>query len=296
MQNQLRLLKGATALLYFGPLLAGLGGAGWAIVPVFAGIFLLWLIILRPQEFPQTLAEWSRPEALVACCARMAVQLLLVLVLFGVGRGIGGVLGSLPNIPYMLPIGISFLAIPLARLIWDPWKAGAMDKLLDDALSQIEGSSGNMQGGERAYVEAVTAPLNGLPDDVTEAELESHLSALRTLVDEGMTYDVLLTRVQSNEASVAGKRALMLMASDAATVDRMARRGVPLQAMTGLVSDPDLIARMAERLVMALRQDPDMWGHCPNMGFLEGLHAQLPSAKSAIAGLQAEILAQAPRD
>ena len=30
MHNRLRLMPGATALLYLGPLLAGLGGFGWA--------------------------------------------------------------------------------------------------------------------------------------------------------------------------------------------------------------------------------------------------------------------------
>lgn len=295
MQNRLRLLKGATALLYFGPLLAGLGGAGWAIVPVFAGIFLLWLVVLRPNEFPQSLSDWTRVEALVASSARMAVQLLLVLVLFGVGRGIGGVLGSLPTMPIMLPAGISFLAIPLARLIWDPWKADAMDKLLDDALAQIEVND-TLNGGDRAYAEAVTAPLNGLSDDVTETELESHLSALRALVDEAVTYDVLLARARTNEASLAGKRALMLMASDGASVDRISRPRVPMQAMDALATDPDLIERLALRLIVALQQDPDMWDNCPDMGFLEALRIRLPAATDAISALQAEIIAQAPRD
>lgn len=296
MQNWPRLVQAATALLYFGPLLAGLGGAGWAIVPVFTGIFLVWLVVMRPQEFPQTLSGWTRPEALVAASARIAVQLLLVVVLFGIGRGIGGVLGSLPNMPNMLPIGLSFLAILVVRLLWDPRKASAMDKLLDDALAKIESSPAPLHGGDRAYAEAVTALLNGLSDDVTEAELESHLSALRAIVDESMTYDVLLARVQTNAASLAGKRALMLMASDAATLGRMAMSRVPMQAMDVLGTETALIQRMAERLIVGLRQDPDMWENCPNMGFLETLHAQDPTLKPVIAALQAEILAHAPRD
>ncbi|MDZ4097043.1 MAG: hypothetical protein U1D35_19280, partial [Paracoccaceae bacterium] len=124
MHNRLRLLMGANALLYFGPLLAGLGGFGWSLVPVFAAIFVLWLIILRPQEWPDSLADWRRPETLVALAARAAVQLLLVAVCFGIGRGIGGVLGAVPPFPVMLPIAISFLSIPLARLIWKPVQPG----------------------------------------------------------------------------------------------------------------------------------------------------------------------------
>ena len=57
----------------------------------------------------------------VAVAARAAVQLLLVVALFAVGRGIGGILGAMTGFPTLLPVAISFLSIPLARMIWDPW-------------------------------------------------------------------------------------------------------------------------------------------------------------------------------
>jgi hypothetical protein len=121
MENRKRFLMAANALLYFGPLLAGLGGFGWGLVVVFTVIFVLWLIILQPMEFPINRAEWLSFDAWVAVSARAAVQLLLVVILFGVGRGIGGILGAIPAFPVMLPLAISFLSIPLARMIWDPW-------------------------------------------------------------------------------------------------------------------------------------------------------------------------------
>lgn len=293
MQNRLRLLQGATALLYFGPLLAGLGGFGWAVVPVFAAIFMLWLVIIRPQDFPRKLQEWMRVEGLVAFAARAAVQLLLVLVCFGIGRGIGGVLDSLPAFPLMLPIAVSFLAIPLARLIWNPWQADTMDELLDNALGQIEASP--TQHGSRDYAEAVLMPLNGLPDDVSADELGSHLSAIRALVDDQVVFDVLLDRVMGNEASVAGRRALMVMGSDGEAIERMTGANIAARAMEALAPDGELLEQMAERLVHALRQDPDIWRDCPNTAVLESLHAQVPQARSAIAALQAEMEAQAPR-
>ena len=111
----------ANALLYFGPLLAGLGGFGWGYVLLFTAIFVLWLIILQPMEFPINKGEWLSLDAWVAVCGRAVVQLLFVAVLFGIGRGIGGVLGAVTGYPPMLPLAISFLSIPLARMIWDPW-------------------------------------------------------------------------------------------------------------------------------------------------------------------------------
>ena len=121
MENRRRFMMVANALLYFGPLLAGLAGLGWGFVPVFTAIFVLWLIILQPFEFPINKREWLSPDAWVAVSARAAVQLLLEVVLFGVGRGIGGILGAMTGFPYLLPVAISFLSIPLARMIWDPW-------------------------------------------------------------------------------------------------------------------------------------------------------------------------------
>ena len=120
MENRRRFLMLANALLYFGPLLAGLAGFGWGLVAVFTAIFVLWLIILQPYEFPINRAEWMSPDAWVAIGARAAVQLLLVVVLFSIGRGIGGILGAMTGYSAMLPIAISFLSIPLARMIWDP--------------------------------------------------------------------------------------------------------------------------------------------------------------------------------
>lgn len=121
MENRRRFMMLANALLYIGPLLAGLGGFGWGLIPLFTLIFVVWLIVLQPMEFPVNKAEWQQSDAWVAVAARASVQLLLVVVLFGIGRGIGGILGTMTGFSIMLPLAISFLSIPLARMIWDPW-------------------------------------------------------------------------------------------------------------------------------------------------------------------------------
>ena len=77
---------------------------------------------------------------------------------------------------------------------------------------------------------------------------------------------------------------------------RMALPDVPVRGMQALGPDGALISRMAERLAHALRQDPEILADCPNLGFLEGLRAQLPGAETAILALEAEMLAQSPKD
>lgn len=133
MFDRATLLMAAMALLYFGPLLAGLGGAGWPAVYAFAVIFTLWLIVLRPQSWPRDAAQWRDPLVLLHALTQVVAQCLLVAVLFGVGRGIGGALGAVVGWPAWFPLSLSFLSVPLARLIWDPWMAEEMERRLAEA-------------------------------------------------------------------------------------------------------------------------------------------------------------------
>jgi hypothetical protein len=131
MQTRFRVFIGATALLYLGPLLAGLGGAGWGAVLAFAAVFILWMVVMHPKQWPRTLAEWRTGPAIIQAVTQAVMQLVLVTLLFVFGRAIGGALGLRLDWPGYLPLALSFLAIPLGRLIWDPWKMAEMDSFLD---------------------------------------------------------------------------------------------------------------------------------------------------------------------
>lgn len=123
-----RLAMGATALLYMGPLLAGLAGYGWGLVVGFAVIFLLWLIVMRPAMWPRDPAVWKSSEVWVPALGQFAAQVLLIVVCFGIGRGIGGVVGVVPMLSPIAPLAISFVAVPLTRLLWPaPLVAGAAE-------------------------------------------------------------------------------------------------------------------------------------------------------------------------
>ncbi len=110
MELKSRGMMGANALLYFGPLLAGLGGAGWGMVPVFTAVFVLWIFVLQAGNAQ---AETKFASTLLT---QVLVQTLIIAICFGVGRGIGGVLDNMPRIPYYLPIALSLLSLPMARL------------------------------------------------------------------------------------------------------------------------------------------------------------------------------------
>ncbi len=114
---QFTLFRGATALLYLGPLLAGLAGFGWALVPGFLAIFLTYLFVIRRSLFPRKMADWGSFDALLPLISQSFVQLLLIVVCFGIGRGLGGVVGALPPFSALWTLAVSFLAVPLCRFL-----------------------------------------------------------------------------------------------------------------------------------------------------------------------------------
>ena len=270
MQNRLRLLMGATALLYLGPLTAGLGAFGWSVVPIFAAIFLLWSFILRPHQWPRHAADWAKPEALMALMTQTAVQTLLVAILFGIGRGIGGVLAALPAFSLMLPIAISFLSIPLARMIWDPWKDRDIDRFLDDAIARVHTSPTADGNANLAMARRLIAPLADLGDDVTDTTVAQHLLAMSSHAPDGDIRQVLLERQHTGQASRAETVALILHATDGALIETVGGDG-PTLTLAVLPRDPDVIALFARRLTETLNEDPDLWGQCPSVDHLAEL-------------------------
>ena len=297
MHNRLRLLMGATALLYLGPLMAGLAGFGWAVVPVFTLIFVLWLMILRPQHWPATRAEWQDPQALVTLLVQTAMQLLLVTVCFGIGRGIGGVLGAVPPLPLMLPIAISFLSIPLCRLVWDPAKVVAMDGVLDSALSQITTATDPQARRRRAMAARLLAPLAGLTDP-TEAEVTRHLAAIRQTTDDAALRHALLAATEGQTAALGLRLALVLHATDRAAIDANGLPDYPGWAFARIGGDAALLTLFARRLTAALRADPALWGSCPQSARLreQAVMSADPDAAAALTELAQVVDDVAPPD
>lgn len=281
MQSKIRLVMGATALLYLGPLLAGLAGQGWAAVPVFILTFLLWSIVMRPSAFPRAASAWTRPHIWIGALVQLAVQSLLVLLLFGIGRGIGGVAGVLPVIHPALPVAVSALSIPLTRLIWDPVKAEKLDAVLDDALRQINGLA--LQG-QRSQEE----------DDRRKAELDAEIARIRARLEAGET-DLralhgkapawqLLQAVSDLKAdrglTPALSTALVDFATDPALSMELQGQEAPFTAFMLVRDDPQATARFAERYAALLKADAEAFWDGPNNAVLrhaERAHAGTPA-------------------
>lgn len=295
MQTRLRLLKGATALLYFGPLLAGLGGFGWRVVPLFFAIFMLWLFILRPQQWPRKAADWARPEALTALLTQGVVQVLLVAVSFGIGRGIGGVLGALPPFPLMLPVGISFLSIPLARMLWDPWQAQAMDGLLDEALAKLEGlaeDAPHLQD-QIPVASRMVQELARLPDDTSSDALMSHLAAMATQVSPEALRVALMDPLYDGTAGTVHRRAAVIHATEGAVADALAGSAYAM-AVFRETTDPELLALYAARAAAMIKGDPARAADCPDAADVRAQGLRAPRSAKPLEALAQALEAARP--
>jgi hypothetical protein len=261
MEMRARLLKGATALLYFGPLLAGMGGYGWAMVPAFVAIFVLGQIILRPHQWPHSLADLRKRDLMVSLAAQVAVQVLLVVVSFGIGRGIGGAAGTLPVYSPYLPLALSFLSIPLARLLWNPWKGDSFEAIEAAKYPNADLQADPVAAGT-ALADRLLQPLQDMAGRTTEAEALRHLQAMAKHVDHARLRDALMARAAQPDASQAILMALVVQTTDPAMMDMLDESG-PALVMQVLPDDPALVTLFAQRMAAAVKQDADLAGNIP---------------------------------
>lgn len=261
-----------TGLLYFGPLLAGLAGQGWAMVPLFVGVFLLSSVIVQPGMWPRSRADLARSEAAVALASLVATQALLVVVLFAFGRGIGGVLALEPALPVWLPVALSFVSVPLARLVWRP---EAPADQLAPVSGVAEGEAAEGEAAEGAAVGAMLAHLLML-GDASEEVLQRHLTAIMAHGDT-----VVLRQALASQG--AAVKALIVHATDPATTALLAGTGYPAQAFQAAGLNPDHLTLFARRCLLALKDEPDLAADCPRPAALREVAGAVGDAGAAAA-------------
>ncbi len=210
MLTRMRLLKGATALLYIGPLIAGLCGFGWGMVAPFAGIFVVWLMVLRPEQWPASPAEWLTGQAWLAALAQVLSQIALIGVLFGIGRGLGGLAGiGTVAVNPILPLSVSFIAIPLCRMLWDSHEAASQGYYLDE-----EAESAHAESSAGDAVRAII-PLLNLPDAAPDAQVSSLVAESLSVLPADLRLDALCAALAKPDRSHAAlRRALVLWATE----------------------------------------------------------------------------------
>lgn len=262
MQGRLLLFKIVTLMLYAGPLLAGLAGHGWAVLPAFAAIFVLWQIVMRPDDWPRDPARWRDAGVLTGAFARVALMIVLVAVMFGIGRGIGGVAGHLSGLPAGAALALSFLSVPLARLLWNPRTTAEMDAFLTDAVAQLKAAA--QPAHDPAEAAQAVWPLLLLTDDTPDATARAGTAEL-------LAGPAAAARLRALSAALAvaptdhraARRGLVLWAADRIVAERMMGAAAPTHAFEAAQNDPSVLRLFADEMLPLIVALPEAWYDFP---------------------------------
>jgi len=188
--------------LYGGPGLAGLAGHGQGVLPIFAALFLLYVLATRKPDL-STGAGWA------GLAGMAAVQIALVSAVWALGLAAAQVAPPVV-LPLWAPLAVTGIAAGLGAWAWRD--AAEMNVMLDSAIRAIEDmdlSAAPPQGDPwpgvappvRAAYERFKAALDGV-DDISAAavdplvqdlEAEAGLDAFDLLYDdaglEGTAHD-----------------------------------------------------------------------------------------------------------
>lgn len=253
MLTRMRLVKGATALLYIGPLIAGLCGFGWSMVAPFAAIFVVWLMVLRPEQWPGSPEEWLTGQAWLAALAQVLSQVVLVAVLFAIGRGLGGLAGiGTVAVNPVLPLSVSFIAIPLCRMLWDSHEAASLGYFLDEEAESVHAESA---AGEAAKA---IIPLLNLPDAAPDAQVTAAVAKAMAVANAELRLDALTAALAKPDRSHAAlRRSLVLWATEPEVVAPGLVSNGMAKAFSIANSNPDILRLYVPRAVALLAAFPN---------------------------------------
>lgn len=259
MLTRIRLLKAAAALLYVGPLFAGISGLGWGMVAPFVAIFVVWLIVLRPEQWPASPQEWLTLPAWGAAIGQVLSQVLLVTVLLAIGRGIGALAGFLPVVNPIFPLALSFFAIPLCRVLWDSRQAANQGVFLDEEAEIAQ--------APRAAAEAASAiiPLLNLPDNAPDAQVMSKTANALSGLAADLRLEALAAALSRPSRSHAAlRRALVLWCSEPEIVAPARVSDAMARGFAFADRNPDLLWLYVPRAIALIAAFPDRAAEFPD--------------------------------
>ncbi len=237
--------------LYGGPVLAGLAGHDWRVLPVLAALFLLYIAAIRRPDLG-TGAGW----------AGLAAMALVQLSLVTIGWAIGLLLADLVApvvLPLWAPVAITALGACIGA--WAFRDAAEMEVMLDHALARIA----EMEA--RGPVRDAPWPA---PSEPAEAAVSRALEALRALPGHdlaGVDQFVVLLAAETGAAGfdplydAAGRPgahnepvvdlALLRFSALPLVFDQLLQRGEAGLAPVLLLNAPDARVRAEARALVA---------------------------------------------
>lgn len=252
MSARLRTLKALAVLLYIGPLFAGLCGLGPAMIAPFVGIFVVWLMVLRPEQWPSTAQEWTTANAWGSALTQVLSQTLLVCVLLAVGRGLGAIANVPPREDTLLPLALSFLAIPLCRMFWDSGEAAQVGLFLDDEAEAAHAPRA------ASHAAASVVPLLNMADDLSDSLARDGVAQVMAQPGAELRLKALVAALSHPDRSHAAlRRALVLWGAEPEVVAPGAVPDVMASIFDIAAPSPDLLRLYVPRALALIHAFPD---------------------------------------
>ncbi len=289
-----------SALVYSGPLYAGLSGHGITIVPAFAAIFMLWLYVVRPFDWPQTPEAWRTPRAIAWPLLVFSTQMVLVTFCIILGRGMAAVAGLHPPLPGLLPILISMLGVTTARLLQPPEANYAFrgpgqgleigSGILDVSVPPMPG-----QPVDAAFVEGVLMHLSDLGP--RQAPREAIAEVVSSVEKAGMGAPVLKALAASRGDTVVQAQAQAMLALSPIIARGVTGEGLIGKSITRALSTwvPQVIEDTARDALALVEIMPSAAAEMPSATRLEAAAKAIagggPAAAEALRELSARVSA-----
>ncbi len=122
-----RVISLLAALLYLSPFLAGLSAAPISVLPIFVAAYVLWVAVMRPAIWAEATAGGTPLALAVHLAGQTLVQVLLVFLAFGIGRGLSALVGAL-ELPDWVAVVPALSAVPLAWALGAPGDRDQQDR------------------------------------------------------------------------------------------------------------------------------------------------------------------------
>lgn len=264
--SRIHLAMAASGLLYLGPVLAGWAQAPIAAWPVFLGIFLLWSVLMRPDDWPRDGARWV--EAGVIARALVAVAVLVGLSIACLA--VGWLLAAVQPLPLIGPwpgVLLSLVGVGLARLIWNPAKAREMDTFIVDALRQVQvvaeteaGQEARRKRSEEAEIDSVI----GFTADTPVDRIAEVMADLSMRFAPGRLVEGFQRQWKGGKMNAAQKRALILLATDPDQARRISGHEAGMLALQVCAEDAVLTEYFVRRYSALLDAVPDAMADGPS--------------------------------
>lgn len=273
------LATAASVLLYLGPVLAGWAGAPLAAWPVFLGLFLMWSVLMRPEDWPRDGARWV--EAGVIARALVAVAVLAGLSFASLALGwMGASLRPLPALGPWPGVLLSLIGLGFGRMMWTPSRTGEKRARLEQALREMEaatseaGMAERRKRSEEMEVDSVIAFTADTPQErIVEVMAELTMRFAPSRLVEGFQ-----RQWKAGRMNAAQKRALILLATDPDQVRRITGHEAGLLALKVCAGEAVLVENFLRRYTTLLDAVPDAMADGPPNALLrqveKGLEGQ----------------------